>query len=305
MLGPMSVVRPRRRAARVVVLDPEDRLLLINARDPLRRNGPGWWEIPGGGIEARLDAVKVLVGSDRLMEERVSGFFTGDGALLKERGHELASEGMTAIYLAYDDGQGWRAGGLLAASDRLKKGSVAAIRTLKARGIQTVMLTGDSWAAARAIASQAGIDEVRAQVLPQDKAQAVMEYRSRGVSVAMVGDGINDAPALAAATVGIALGSGTDVAIENADIVLVHDDIGDVVRVLGLARASLRNIKQNLFWAFAYNVILIPVAAGLLTLFGGPLLNPMLAAAAMSLSSVSVVSNALRLRAYKDSYRGV
>ena len=163
-------------------------------------------------------------------------------------------------------------------------------------GLEVVMLTGDNAKTAQAIAEQGGIDRVISQVLPEDKAEQVKRIQESGKQVAMVGDGINDAPALAQAEVGIAIGTGTDVAIESADLVLMHGDLLDVPRAVRLSQLTIRNIKENLFWAFAYNVIGIPVAMGVLHLFGGPLLNPMLAGAAMALSSVSVVLNALRLK---------
>ena len=173
------------------------------------------------------------------------------------------------------------------------------MKKLKDLHIKTAMITGDNKAAAGAIAKSVGIDTVFAEVLPQDKATYVKKLMNQGETVAMVGDGINDAPALTLADVGIAIGNGTDVAIESADIVLVKNHISDVVTTIRLGRATIRNIKQNLFWAFCYNTLGIPVAAGLLYLFGGPLLSPMLAAAAMSLSSVSVVLNALRLNGFR------
>lgn len=188
--------------------------------------------------------------------------------------------------------------GVVAVADVVKEDSVSAIRDLEQMGIRTAMITGDNQKTADAIARQVGLSTVFAEVLPQDKARYVKELMDKGEKVAMVGDGVNDAPALTQADVGIAIGSGTDVAIEAADVVLVKNSIRDVVTALKLGRATIRNVKQNLFWAFCYNTLGIPVAAGLLYLFGGPLLNPMLGAAAMSLSSVSVVSNALRLNAF-------
>ncbi|MEJ5189322.1 MAG: HAD-IC family P-type ATPase, partial [Breznakiellaceae bacterium] len=189
--------------------------------------------------------------------------------------------------------------GLLAVADTLRPTSKGAIEHLKAAGITTVLISGDHRHTAEAIAAQVGIERVFAEVLPQDKAAIIQELKKEGLRVAMVGDGINDAPALASADVGIAIGAGTDIAMESADIVLVHSDPRDILTALQISRRVMRTIKQNLFWAFAYNVMGIPIAAGLLHVFGGPLLNPMVAAAAMSFSSVSVVLNALRLRYYR------
>ena len=186
--------------------------------------------------------------------------------------------------------------GRIVVSDKPKQSSFAAVEKLKSMGIEVMMLTGDNKEAAENIAKQVGIDKVLAEVLPQDKASEVKKLQERGCKVAMVGDGINDAPALAQADVGIAIGSGTDVAMESADIVLMKSDLMDVPVAINLSKQTIRNIKQNLFWAFGYNLVGIPIAAGVLHLFGGPLLNPIFAAAAMSLSSVSVLANALRLR---------
>ena len=189
--------------------------------------------------------------------------------------------------------------GLIAVADPIKPTSRAAIAELHARGISIVMLTGDSRATAEAVAREVGIDEVEAGVSPADKHRKVEELKAKGRRVAMAGDGINDAPALAAADVGIAMGSGTDVAIESAGITLVRGDLTGVVQAIVLSRATMRNIRQNLFFAFAYNTLGIPLAAGALFPFFGLLLNPMIAVAAMSLSSVSVIGNALRLRALR------
>jgi Cu+-exporting ATPase len=213
----------------------------------------------------------------------------------KSIGDRLADEGKTPLFISIDDVYA----GVIAVADTVKPSSRAAIKKLHKLGVTVAMITGDNTKTAAAIAKQVGIDTVLAEVLPQDKANEVRKLQANDKKVAMVGDGINDAPALAQADVGIAIGSGTDVAMESADIVLMRSDLNDVPTALKLSKATIRNIKQNLFWAFGYNVIGIPIAAGLLYLFGGPLLNPMFAAAAMSLSSVSVLTNALRLKAFK------
>ena len=215
--------------------------------------------------------------------------------LLEQESDRLAEEGKTPMYVAVDH----QLTGIVAVADVVKASSKAAIESLHKMGIEVAMITGDNRKTAAAIAKQVGIDRVLAEVLPQDKAGEVKKLQEEGRKVAMVGDGINDAPALAQADIGIAIGSGTDVAMESADIVLMHSDLMDVPTAILLSKKTIRNIKQNLFWAFGYNTIGIPVAAGVLYLFGGPLLNPMLAAAAMSLSSVSVLSNALRLKRFK------
>lgn len=206
----------------------------------------------------------------------------------------LAKQGKTPMYVAMDGALI----GLIAVADTVKTSSAQAIERLHQMGIKVAMITGDNARTAQAIADQVGIDEVISDVLPEDKAAKVAELQQTGQKVAMVGDGINDAPALAKADVGIAIGSGTDVAIESADIVLMRSDLMDVPTAVELSRATIKNIKENLFWAFAYNVLGIPVAMGLLHLFGGPLLNPMIAGAAMSFSSVSVLLNALRLKRF-------
>ena len=208
---------------------------------------------------------------------------------------QLSSQGNTVMYVA---SQGELIG-LIAVSDPVKTSSPQAIQALQKMGLEVVMLTGDNEQTAQAIAKQAGITQVISQVLPDQKSQVIQGLQAQGKKVAMVGDGINDAPALAQANVGIAIGTGTDIAIESADIVLMRGDLNGVVSALRLSKATMRNIKENLFWAFAYNVLGIPVAMGLLHLFGGPLLNPMLAGAAMSFSSVSVLLNALRLKRFK------
>ena len=240
----------------------------------------------GRGLTAQLDGRTVLAGNRRLLEE--AGV---DLSALLSRGEALAAQGQTPMYFAANG----KALGLISVSDRVKDTSAAAIRQLHQAGIRTVLLTGDNRAAANHIGALVGVDEVLAEVLPEEKAGVVQRLQSQGRTVMMVGDGINDAPALAAASVGCAIGSGSDIAIESADIVLMRSDLQDVPRALRLSRLTLRDIKQNLFWAFCYNTVGIPVAAGVLYLFGGPLLSPMFAGAAMSLSSVCVVGNALRL----------
>jgi Cu+-exporting ATPase len=189
-----------------------------------------------------------------------------------------------------------RAAGLLVAADPVKPGAAEAVRALQAEGIRVVMVTGDARTSARAVAARLGIDEVEAEVLPAQKAEVVARHKAAGHRVAMAGDGINDAPALAAADVGIAMGTGTDVAMESAGITLVKGDLAGLVRARRLSRATMRNIRQNLFWAFAYNALGVPLAAGALFPFTGLVLSPMIASAAMSFSSVTVISNALRLR---------
>ncbi len=252
----------------------------------------GFKAIPGRGIEAKNGDVTILAGNRKLMDERGIAM-----AELEEASDRLASEGKTPMYVALDG----KLAGIIAVADVVKESSKAAIESLHRMGIEVVMITGDNRKTADAIARQVGIDRVLAEVLPQDKSNEVKKLQSEGKKVAMVGDGINDAPALAQADIGIAIGSGTDVAMESADIVLMRSDLMDVPTAIDLSKRTIRNIKQNLFWAFGYNVIGIPIAAGVLHLFGGPLLNPIFAAAAMSLSSVSVLTNALRLKRFKAS----
>jgi Cu+-exporting ATPase len=269
--------------------------------------------MPGLGIEARIGGKAVLLGNEKMMSERGVAL----GGLLETSG-SMAAAGKTPMFVAVDQA----AAGVVAVADVPKETSARAIAALREMGLEVVMITGDNERTAKAIAAQVGVDRVLAGVLPHQKAEAVKRiqaegllppsnsavYRGRapsasaihgkGRKVAMVGDGINDAAALAQADIGIAIGSGTDVAIESADIVLMKSDLGDVAGAIRLSKATIRTIRQNLFWAFCYNVLGIPIAAGVLHLFGGPLLNPIFAAAAMSLSSVSVVSNALRLRRF-------
>ncbi len=217
---------------------------------------------------------------------------------LSKTSDELASQGKTPMYIALEN----ELGGIIAVADVVKSSSKKAIDKLHSMGIKVAMVTGDNKKTANAIAKEVGIDIVLAEVLPQDKSNEVKKLQNQGRFVAMVGDGINDAPALAQADIGIAIGSGTDVAMESADIVLMRSDLLDVPTAIKLSKETIKNIKQNLFWAFAYNTVGIPVAAGVLYIFGGPLLNPMIAAAAMSLSSVSVIGNALRLKGF-ESYK--
>lgn len=246
--------------------------------------------IPGHGIQVFIDGQKVLFGNQKLMVENNIPLTTE----ISDAQH-LASEGKTPMYLAVEN----QLVGIVAVADTVKASSQAAIARLHKMGLEVAMITGDNHQTAQAIAKQVGIDRVFSEVLPEDKAKEVKKLQQEGKKVAMVGDGINDAPALAQADVGIAIGTGTDVAIESADVVLMRGDLNDVPTAIELSRATIKNIRENLFWAFAYNVLGIPVAMGILYLFGGPLLNPMLAGAAMSFSSISVVLNALRLKRFK------
>ncbi len=246
--------------------------------------------IAGHGIEVKIEGKQILLGNKKLMIEK-----TIDVTPLSKASDQLAYDGKTPMYMAIDG----QLAGIIAVADTVKESSKKAIETLHNMGMKVAMITGDNQKTADAIARQVGIDLVLAEVLPADKANEVKKLQASGEKVGMVGDGINDAPALAQADIGIAIGSGTDVAIESADIVLMKSDLMDVSTAIKLSHATIRNIKENLFWAFAYNVLGIPIAMGVLHLFGGPLLNPMIAAAAMSLSSVSVLLNTLRLRRFK------
>ena len=248
--------------------------------------------IPGHGIEVTIEAQKMLLGNRKLMDDR--GISLKD---LAEKSDALASEGKTPMYIAIDE----KIAGIIGVADTVKETSLRAIEKLHKMGIEVAMITGDNKRTAEAIARQVGIDRVLSEVLPEDKANEVKKLQVEGRKVAMVGDGINDAPALAQADIGIAIGSGTDIAIESADIILMRSDLMDVPTAVELSKATIRNVKQNLFWAFAYNVLGIPIAMGLLYIFGGPLLNPIIAGAAMSFSSVSVLLNALRLKSFKPS----
>ena len=247
-------------------------------------------QIPGGGLRGVVAGRTCLAGNARLMED--GGV---DVAAVREQAQCLADEGKTVLFFAVDGALA----GLVALADEPKPRSAAALAELSRMGIRTVMLTGDNERTAHAIQKRVGTDDVIAGVLPQGKEEVIRDLQKQG-TVAMVGDGVNDAPALARADVGIAIGAGTDIAIDSADIVLMKSDLADVPAAISLSRATMRNIKQNLFWALIYNVICIPVAAGVLS-FAGVTLNPMIAAAAMSCSSVCVVSNALRLRGWKPA----
>ncbi|MBO0447184.1 copper-translocating P-type ATPase [Enterococcus ureilyticus] len=252
----------------------------------------GFNAIPGHGIEVTIEGSHLLLGNKKLMDDRAISL--GD---LGTTSDQLAEQGKTPMYIAKDG----MIAGIIAVADTIKPNSIPAIKKLHQMGIEVAMITGDNKRTAQAIAKQVGIDRVLSEVLPEDKANEVMKLQNEGKKVAMVGDGINDAPALAQADIGIAIGSGTDVAMESADIVLMRSDLMDVPTAVELSKATIKNIKENLFWAFAYNTLGIPVAMGVLYLFGGPLLNPMIAGAAMSFSSVSVLLNALRLKGFKPS----
>lgn len=261
-------------------------------RGTFQREVTEFEQIPGRGLKCRVDGEICLGGNRALMEEELSVEQYAD---FIEKGKAYADQGKTPMYFA----AGGRVIGMIAVADVIKQTSAEAVRELKAMGIDVYMLTGDNEKTAKAIASQVGIDKVIAQVLPEDKESHVRRLEEEGKKVAMVGDGINDAPALARADVGIAIGAGTDVAMESADIVLMKNDLLDVSTAVQLSRKVIRNIKENLFWAFIYNIIGIPVAAGVFYLAFGLKLSPMIGAAAMSMSSVCVVSNALRLRFFK------
>jgi Cu+-exporting ATPase len=241
----------------------------------------------GKGVSARVDGHSVLIGNASLLAD--SGIESGE---LGARAEDLRRDGNTVMFVAIDG----RAAGLVGVADPVKENAAEALSALRAEGVRVVMLTGDNRVTAEAVARRLGIDEVHAEILPQRKAEVLRELKQQGRVVAMAGDGINDAPALAAADVGIAMGTGTDVAMESAGVTLVRGDLSGIVRALRLSRATMRNIRQNLFFAFIYNTIGIPIAAGVFYPWFGLMLNPMIASAAMSLSSVSVIANALRLR---------
>jgi Cu+-exporting ATPase len=246
--------------------------------------------VPGYGIQAAVSGRKVEVGADRFMHRL--GYASDS---FKDVAEQLADQGKTPLYAAIDG----QVVAVLAVADPIKDGSREAIDALHALGLLVTMVTGDNSRTAHAIAGEVGIDTVVAEVLPEDKAEAVKRMQSEGRRVAFVGDGINDAPALAQADVGVAIGTGTDIAIETGDVILMSGDLRGIVNAIGLSRRTLRTIRNNFIWAYAYNVALIPVAAGVLFPLVGVLLSPMLAAAAMSISSVFVVTNSLRLRRFE------
>jgi Cu+-exporting ATPase len=241
--------------------------------------------VVGHGVEATVDGRRLLVGKAALLEQR------GVAMTLSDRAAELAAKGRTPMYVAVDG----REAGIIAVADTVRPESKDAIAAMHGLGLRVVMMTGDNRRTAEAVASQVGVDQVYAEVLPKDKADKVKTLQAEGHVVGMVGDGINDAPALAQADVGLAVGTGTDVAMESADITLMRGDLRAVPQAIALSHATMRAIKQNLFWAFIYNLIGIPIAAGLLYPFTGWLLSPIIASAAMAFSSVSVVLNSLRL----------
>ena len=266
-----------------IVREAEDRSLEFKSLEHFKA-------VPGHGIEVTIEGKDILLGNKKLMIENNINIES-----LHVESDRLATEGKTPMYIAINN----KLSGIIAVADTVKENSKAAIEELKKMNVNVAMITGDNKKTAEAIAKSVGIDIVLAEVLPEDKANEVKKLQGQNRKVAMVGDGINDAPALVQADVGIAIGSGTDVAIESADIVLMKSDLKDVVTAIRLSKATIKNIKENLFWAFGYNVLGIPVAMGVLHIFGGPLLNPMIAAAAMSFSSVSVLLNALRLKKFK------
>jgi Cu+-exporting ATPase len=266
--------------------------IVTGAKDRVLQLGElkGFRSITGSGVLGRVDGRAVAVGNFRLLEE-----LAVDRELWVEKADALRRDGQTVVFVAIDG----KPGGLLGVADPIKPSTPEAIRLLRTEGVQIVMLTGDSRATADAVAKKLGINDVFAEVRPDEKAQVVKRLQAEGRIVAMAGDGINDAPALAQAHVGIAMGTGTDIAMQSAGVTLVKGDLRGIVRARRLSRGTMRNIRQNLFFAFLYNSLGIPIAAGALYPLVGLLLSPMIASAAMSFSSVSVIGNALRLRRLK------
>jgi Cu+-exporting ATPase len=266
--------------ASAIVKGAEERGIALGSAD-------GFESLTGQGVRGRVDGSQVILGNRKLLQE-----FGVDPGALVERAEALRADGQTVVFVVVNN----KIGGLLGVADPIKESTPEAIDQLHKDGIRIVMLTGDNRTTAEAVGRRLGIDEVIAEVLPEKKAGIVKRLQGEGRFVAMAGDGINDAPALAQAQVGIAMGTGTDVAMESAGVTLVKGDLRGILRARMLSRATMRNIKQNLFWAFIYNALGVPIAGGVLYPFFGILLSPMIAAAAMSFSSVSVISNALRLR---------
>jgi Cu+-exporting ATPase len=266
--------------AAAIVKGAEERGIALGSAD-------GFESITGQGVRGRVDGLQVVLGNRKLLDD-----LGIDAGAVAERAESLRRDGQTVMFVVVNN----QVAGLLGVADPIKQSTPEAIEQLHRDGIRIVMLTGDSRTTAEAVGRKLGIDEVIAEVLPDKKLDVVKRLQSEERFVAMAGDGINDAPALAQAQVGIAMGTGTDVAMESADVTLVKGDLRGIIRARLLSRATMRNIKQNLFWAFIYNAIGVPIAAGALYPFFGLLLSPMIAAAAMSFSSVSVITNALRLR---------
>jgi len=265
-------------------------------KDSLQQSPPraqSFEALPGKGVRAQIEGRALLLGNLELMREQ--GVQGVESEELSRRVQAIADQGVTPLLVSVDG----RMARVLSVGDELKPEAKEVVSALTEKGLKVYMLTGDNERTARAIAAQAGIDEVLAEVLPENKSREVQRLQEQGIKVAMVGDGINDAPALAQADLGVSMGTGIDVAIESGDVVLMRGDLWRVLTAVELSRATVRNIKQNLFWAFFYNSLGIPIAAGVLFIFGGPTLNPMIAAGAMAMSSVSVVSNALRLRFFQ------
>jgi Cu+-exporting ATPase len=249
--------------------------------------GTDFRSVTGKGVIGTIDGQTIALGNQHLFEELAI-----DPGALRDRAEDLRRDGQTVMYIAING----RPAGLIGVADPIKVSTVEAIEMLRAEGIRIVMLTGDSRTTAAAVARKLGIAEIEAEVLPEQKGEVIRSLQAQGRIVAMAGDGINDAPALAQAHVGIAMGTGTDIAMESADVVLVKGDLRGIVRARRLSRGTMRNIRQNLLFAFLYNALGVPIAAGILYPFFGLLLNPMIASAAMTFSSVSVITNALRLR---------